>query len=65
MSKLTLNDLNVQFNLNECFVKACDSRIIAIVSREGNLYEIPLTKLHRVDVANLVQSPMKDGVLKL
>ena len=51
VSRLMLNDLN--------------NKIIGIISRGGNLYEIHFTKVHRVDVANLVQSPTKDGVLKL
>jgi len=64
-AKLVSNSLNVQFNLSKCFLKACVSETIAIASREGNLYKMYFTKVHGVDVADLVQSPTGDGALEL
>ena len=39
MNKLVSNGLKVQFNLNKCIVKSCDSEAIVIVPRKGNLYD--------------------------
>ena len=65
VSQLMSNGLKVHFNLNEYFVKACNNEAIATMPCKGNLYEMNFTKVHKRDVANLVQSPMKDGALEL
>ncbi len=65
VSKLVSSGLKVQFNLNECIVKASDGEAIAIAPREGNLYQMNFMKVHGVDAANLVQSPTGDGGLEL
>lgn len=65
VKELVSNNLKIQFNLNECFVKTCDGKAIAIMSRKDNLYEMNFTKVHESDAANLVQFPTGDGTLKL
>lgn len=50
------NDLKIQFNLNEYFVKAWNGEAIAITPFVGNLYEMKYTKVHRADMTNLVHS---------
>ena len=64
VNKLVLSDLNIQFNLNECIVKSCNDEAIAIAPRKHNLYEINFVKIPKEEVANLVQFPTWDGVLK-
>ena len=65
VSKLVLNNLKVQFNLNKYFVKVCGGEAIAIVPHINNLYLMNFTKVHEADAVNLVQSPTEDGALKL
>lgn len=68
VSQILSNDLAVHFNLNEYFVKPCNSEAIATMPCKGNLYKMNFTKVHKKgekDVANLVQSPMEDGALEL
>lgn len=65
VSKLVSNSLKVQFNLKKYFVKVWNGEVIAIASLKGNLYIMDLTKVHRADVANLVQSSTEDDALKL
>ena len=65
MSKLVLNNLKVQFNLNKCIIKSCNSEAIAITSRKRNLYRINFVKVHEAKAANLVQSPTEDDTLVL
>ena len=43
-------------------MKVCDGNAITIVSHEENLYKVNFTKVYIVDVANLVQFLMGDGV---
>lgn len=56
VSKILSNKLKVQFNLNECIVKSSDDEVIAIVLREGNLYQMNFIKVYGTYVANLAQS---------
>lgn len=65
VSKLVSNDLNMQFNLNICFVNICDNEAIAIASRANNLYKMNFVKIHRADATILVQSLMENCVLEL
>ncbi len=65
VNKLLSSGCNVQFNMNECIVRAFDEEVIAMALYEGNLYQIIFFKVHEVDVANLVQPLTKDGALKL
>lgn len=51
--------LHMQFNLNECFVKACDGKTFAIAPREGNLYGMNFKKVHIADATNLVSFSTK------
>ena len=60
VSKLMSNALKMQFNLNDCFIKTCDGEAITIAQLKGNFYEMNFKKVHRVDVANLMQSPMEN-----
>lgn len=53
VSKILLNKLKVQFNLNEFIVRSSDDEIIAIVSRKGNLYQMNFIKVYGTNVANL------------
>lgn len=65
MNKLVVNGLNIQFILNECIVKFCNDKAIMIASCEKNLYEVNFMKVHEVDGAILMQSPMGDIALEL
>lgn len=50
-----LNGLKVEF-INECLVKNCDVKAIAIVPCKGSMYEMHFSKVDKADAANLVQS---------
>lgn len=65
VSKFLSNEWKVQFNLNERIVKSGDGEVNAIGLHKGNLYEIQLSKVHRVDVANLAQSLVKGHAREL
>ncbi len=39
VSKILSSGCKVQFNMNECIVRAFDGEVIAITLREGNLYQ--------------------------
>lgn len=45
--------------------KSCNDEVIVIASRKENLFQINFVKVHKAEAANLVQSPMGDGVCKL
>lgn len=53
------------FNLNKYIVRGPDGEVIAMELHEGNLHKINFTKMHEVDVVNLIQVWKKDGVLEL
>jgi hypothetical protein len=55
----------VQFNINECIVRAFDGEVIAIALREGNLYQVTFTKMCEMHVANAAQTSTIDGALEL
>lgn len=59
VSKLVSNGLKDQFNLNECIVKSYNGDSIMIVSCKRNLYKINFVKVHKAQVANLVQFQLK------
>lgn len=65
VSKLVSHRLMVQFNPNRYINKSCDGEVIAIAPRKRNLYKIHFMKVHKAEVANLVQSPTGDGTLEL
>ena len=65
VTKLVSNRLTVQFNLKKYIVKSCNGEAIAIAPYERNLYKIHFVKVHKVEAANLVQSPTWDGALEL
>lgn len=46
-------------------VKSYDGEAIAIAPRKQNLYNIKFMKVHKTEIANLVQFPMEDDTLKL
>jgi hypothetical protein len=47
VSKILSSGCKVQFNMNECIVRAFDGEVIAIALRDGNLYEVTFTKAYR------------------
>jgi hypothetical protein len=65
VNKLVLSGLKVQFNINKCIIQASDGHTVAIILREGNLYQLHVVKIHGMDAANLVQSNGGDGGLQL
>jgi len=65
MSKILSSGCKVQFNMNECIVRAFDGEVIAIALREGNLYQMTFTKVCEMHVANLAQTSTIDGALEL
>ena len=44
--------------------KRMHCKIIAIISCKGNLYEINFLKVEKVNLANLLQSPIGDGAFE-
>ena len=65
VNKLVSSGLKVQFNINECIIRASDDDTVAIAPREGNLYHLHVVKEHGMDAANSVQSNGRDGGLQL
>jgi hypothetical protein len=65
VSKISSSGCKVQFNMNECIVRAFDGEVIAIALREGNLYQMTFTKVCEMHVANLAQTSTIDGALEL
>lgn len=65
VTKLVLNGLKVQFNLNKCIIKFCNDKAIAFTSCERNLYEINFVMVHKAKAANLVQFPTGNDALEL
>ena len=65
VSKLVSSGLKVQFNINECIIRASDGHPVAIAPREGNLYHLHVVKVHGMDAANSVQSNGGDGGLQI
>jgi hypothetical protein len=65
VSKILSSGCKVQFNMNECIVKAFDGEVIAIALREGNLYPLTFTKVCEVHVANVPQTSTIDCALQL
>jgi hypothetical protein len=65
VSKILSSGCKVQFNMNECIVRAFDGEVIAIALREGNLYQMTFTKVCEMHVANLAQISTIDGALEL
>jgi hypothetical protein len=65
VSKILSSGCKVQFNMNECIVRAFDGEVIAIALREGNLYQMTFTKVCEMHVANLAQTSTIDGALEL
>jgi hypothetical protein len=53
VSKILSSGCKVQFNMNECIVRAFDGEVIMIVLREGNLYQVTFTKVCEMHVANV------------
>jgi hypothetical protein len=49
VSKLVSSGLKVQFNINECIIRAFDGHPVAIAPREGNLYHFHVVKVHRME----------------
>jgi hypothetical protein len=65
VNKILSSGCIVQFNMNECIVRAFDGEVIAIALREGNLYQMTFTKVCEMHVANLAQTSTIDGALEL
>jgi len=65
VSKILSSGCKVQFNMNECIVRAFDGEVIAIALREGNLYQVTFTKVCEMHVANMAQTSTIDGALEL
>jgi hypothetical protein len=65
VSKILSSGCKVQFNMNECIVRAFDGEVIAVALREGNLYQMTFTKVCEMHVANLAQTSTIDGALEL
>jgi hypothetical protein len=65
VSKILSSGCKVQFNMNECIVRAFDGEVIAIALPEGNLYQMTFTKVCKMHVANLAQTSTIDGALEL
>lgn len=69
-SKFALNEQVVvkwvesAIQTNECIVRGPNGEMDAIGLYKGNLFEINISKLHRADVANLVQLLENDGAHK-
>jgi hypothetical protein len=61
VSKILSSGCKVQFNMNECIVRAFDGEVIAIPLREGNLYQMTFTKVCEMHVANVAQTSTIDG----
>jgi hypothetical protein len=65
VSKILSNGCKVQFNMNECIVRAFNGEVIAIALRKGNLYQVTFTKVCEMHVANVAQTSTIDGALEL
>ncbi len=65
VSKILSSGCKVQFNMNECIVRAFDREVIVIALREGNLYQVTFTKVCEVHVANVAQTSTIDSALEL
>ncbi len=65
VSKILSSGCKVQFNMNECIVRAFDGEVIAIALHEGNLYQVTFTKVCEMHVANVAQTSTIDGALEL
>ncbi len=65
VSKILSNGCKVQFNMNECIVRAFDGEVIAIALREGNFYQMTFTNVCEMHVTNLAQNSTIDGALEL
>ena len=65
VSKILSSGCKVQFNMNECIVRAFDGEVIAIALREGNLYQMTFTNVCEMHVANLAQNSTMDGALTM
>ncbi len=65
VNKILSSGCKVQFNMNECIVRAFDGEVITIALREGNLYQVTFTKVCEMHVANVAQTSTIDGALEL
>jgi len=65
VSNILSSACKVQFNMNECIVKAFDGEVIAIALCEGNLYQVTFPKVCEMHVANVAQTSTIDGALEL
>jgi hypothetical protein len=55
VSKFVSGGMKAQFNIDGCTLKAPNGDVLAVASREDNMYQVTFAKAHEADVANLAQ----------